>query len=216
MKDNQKGLSILEILLVIVVIGIVGTVGWLVYVRQNSNSNTNPQTLDSQVDINNNKSSAEEKIPVGSLKYDDNSYAFLYPDNWVLDDTNKNDSIILKSIDYKKDEKVVTEREPYYKISAGYLLEISEIPSDAPNETIQKLTAHIVDEEKTLGGGVHKEIEVDGKKALLVNNKHEDTYLYAIVFHDDKRTHIQLNSKDDSSLETVELFDSILASFKFK
>lgn len=40
--------------------------------------------------------------------------------------------------------------------------------------------------------------------------------LYAVVFHNGKRTHIQLNAKNDTEPATVKQFDDILASFKFQ
>jgi prepilin-type N-terminal cleavage/methylation domain-containing protein len=211
MKTNQKGFSVVEVLVVIVVVGLIGVVGWLVYDRQKSKtSNTQPQST-----AETNPANSKEKLPNGWLKYDKSNYTFLYPDTWTVDSANQDGSIILTSADYKAERKVEAQK-PYYLVSAGYLLEISEIPNSAPNETIEKLTAHVVDEEKMLGGGSHEQITVDGKKALWVNNKHGDTYLYVIVFHDGKRTHIQLNSKDDSDSESAKLLDDILASFKFQ
>lgn len=171
--------------------------------------NNTPSTNSSEI-------AAEEKIQTnGLLDYSDDKYSFKYPDTWTKDSSNTSDTIVLKSKDYKK-ERLVEAQKPYHIISEGYLLTVSEISSNAPNETIEKLTAHIVEEEKTLGGGSHKEIKVDNYQALWVNNKHEDTYLYVIVFHDGKRTHIQLDAKDDSSADVMKQFDEILASFKFK
>lgn len=40
MKTHQKGFSAIEILVVVVILGLVGAVGWLVYDRQQSNSDT--------------------------------------------------------------------------------------------------------------------------------------------------------------------------------
>lgn len=217
MKFNQKGFSAVEILVVIVVIGLLGAVGWLVYDRQNNKSSETPDTKPSTSITQNSPADKNEELPASKLKYDKGSYAFLYPDTWAVDNTNQDDSVVLKAADYKKYRpEDVPEGEVFQWKVAGYLLEIREIPNNAPNETIEKLTDHIVVEEKTLGGGSHKQIAVDGNKALLVNNKHEDTYLYVIVFHDGKRTHMQLNSKDDSDSESAKVFDEILASFKFK
>jgi type II secretory pathway pseudopilin PulG len=213
MKANQKGFSIVEALVVVVVIGLLGAVSWLVYDRQKSE---NLEASNTQSQNSSNTTDDKEQLPDGWLKYNKSSYNFLYPDTWAVDNTNQNGSVVLKSADYKQDRKIETEREPYYVTSAGYLLEIREISTNAPNETIEKLTAHIVEEEKTLGGGSHKQITVDGNKALWVNNKHEDTYVYVVVFHNGERTHIQLNSNDDSDSAGVKIFDDILASFKFQ
>jgi uncharacterized protein YpmB len=210
MSKNQEGFS--HTILVIICLTILGVffVGWKVLENRNKHSETASQSVPSAT-----KEDKATDIPKGWTKYDKGDYALLYPDTWTIDTANENNSILLKSADYKKDRKVEWEKGTSYLISAGYLLSISEIPNEAPNETIEKLTAHIVAEEKTLGGGSHKQITVDGNKALWINNKHDDTYLYVIVFHDGKRTHIQLNSKDDSDSDSSKLFDEILASFKF-
>ncbi len=100
MKSNQKGFSVIEILLVIVVVGLIGTVGWLVYDRQNNNSDTTTEDTNTQVSQQEEVREAPEETESadpyegwksGSFKYTDLSYKL--PPNWedISDNTKFQD-----------------------------------------------------------------------------------------------------------------------------
>lgn len=194
--------KLLIVLLILAALGGGGYTAWQKWLKDQPNSNTN-------------NFQSDNKIPDGWTKYDGDFYSFIHPNDWEQDATTEEGSVKLKSADYSE-KSVQAQRGTYQSISDGYLLEISKMSSDAPNETIQKLTKHIVEEEKQLGGGSHRTLNVDGKQALWVNNKHADTYIYAIVFHENERTHIQLNTKDDTDPKVDSLFETILASLDIK
>jgi prepilin-type N-terminal cleavage/methylation domain-containing protein len=212
MKTSQKGFSVVEVLLVVVVIGLIGAVGWLVYERQQNDKTDEKSTI---TETNQPTGETSKKVPDGWSEYSDNNYYFIHPVNWSEQTPKEKDVLTLKSPDYSETSEQ-GERGPYPILKTGYKLDLSVIPDDTQNETLEKLTAHIVEEEGQLGGGSHKEITVDGHKAMWVNNKYEETYLYAIVFHDSKRVHIQLNTKDDTNPEAISLFEKILNSLDIK
>jgi len=217
LKNNQSGFSGVEALLILVVLAIVGFTGWYVWhAKQNADkflTSNNPSTAV----LKNKTTTATSEPPSDLASYSDSNYSFRYPKTWaVYANHDQYNTVNVRSPDYKEDRAVPGQKGTYYLPSSGYNLAVSNIPSDAANNTLDQLTAHIVNEEKTLGGGSHKKITVGGYDALWVNNNYDDTYLYAIVFHDGTRTHIELNAKNDMDQSTVDQFNTILSSFTFK
>lgn len=212
--NKQRGFSAIEGLLIAVVVILLAAGAWWVWHQRRQDNKSDDTTTGEQQQEQSSDPSAEDKDASRSKQYSDALYTFTYPANWSVDPSEK-ESVVLKSADYEE-ARLIEAQHPYYVTSQGNKLTVSEIPSTAPNETLERLAAHIESEEAELGGGSHKQITVDGHQALWVNNKHEDTYLYVVVFHDGKRTQIQLNAKDDSDPNTTKLLDDILASFKLK
>ncbi len=64
MKKNEKGFSVVEILIVLIVVGLIGTVGWLVYNRQNNET----QTQATEIKKEKNKEQVQEKEARALLK----------------------------------------------------------------------------------------------------------------------------------------------------
>jgi len=218
-KLNTKGFSAIEGLLILLMVVVICAVGWFVYKNHNKTTTTqvasttpttNPKTSDS---------------PTNIQKYDDSNYSFNYPLKWTTSPSPEKGSVLLKSSDYGE-KQIQAERGPYSVISTGYSLEVEDISGNdisgndiSGNEsykTIADLTSKVVQDEKDLGGGTHKTVTVDGSKAIWVNNKFDDNYLYVVVFKGNKIIHIQLNAPDDTKPAVSTLFDSILNSFVIK
>jgi hypothetical protein len=211
-KHNQKGFGLVPVLLIVVIVAIVAYAGWYVW-----DSNHGANMAEEEIVT---PTPTPSSISTNWSKFSNTYYAFLHPNNWMQISSTEPTSVDFRSSDYGEKD-VRTERGSYKEINSGYSLQIIQMASDAPYETLDKLIAHIVDEEKTnasagFAGGTHKNITVNGYQALWVNNKFSDTYLFVIVFANNKRVHIQLNTKDDSSSEAAILFENLLASFEIK
>jgi prepilin-type N-terminal cleavage/methylation domain-containing protein len=89
MKSNQKGFSVIEILLVIVVVGLIGTVGWLVYDRQNSDTDAqaNQNSVQEQGNTEEDQPIGDKdtsNVPEGWTTYDNETlgFSFNYPSEY--------------------------------------------------------------------------------------------------------------------------------------
>jgi hypothetical protein len=213
MKNNQKGFGLVPVLLIVVIVAIVGFTGWYVWNTQGQEDKIATPTPTPTVAVS--IAPSPSGVYVNWVKFSNTYYSFMYPNNWVQISSTQPTSVNFRSSDYSEKD-VPTERGSYKEISNGYSLEMIEMASSAPNETLDKLTAQVVNDEKINGGGTHKTIIVDGNPSVWVNNEYSDTYLYAIVFVGNKRVHIQLNTKDDSSSQAVSLFENLLVSFEIK
>lgn len=71
MKTNQKGFSAVEIILVVAVVGLIGAVGWLVYDRQQGNTNAKTETSEPAKAAASNTSQKEDanNTPEDQAKY---------------------------------------------------------------------------------------------------------------------------------------------------
>lgn len=91
MKNNKKGFSAAEILIVVVIVGLVGAVGWLVYDRQqdqSDNSQINASTR--QQTTTRPQSTTNRETPKDWKKYSNEKYGFSFylPANWQLHETD--------------------------------------------------------------------------------------------------------------------------------
>lgn len=189
---------------------VLGIGGWYALSQGDKPYLSNSQNTTSP---NSNTQKNESVSETQSFSEDD--FSFEYPKSWVKAEADE--GAAFQSADYALDELAGQyERGSALKVSAGYKLIVQTLPTDAPNKTLAELTVHIVEQEKILGGGTHKQIIVDGNQALQVNDKNTDQSLYVIVFKGQKRVHIQLDAIDDTAAETSALFDKILASFVIK
>ena len=210
MKANQKGFSVVEILIVIVVVGLLAVAGWLVYDRQKNRTDDKAATQTSTTQPKSDNSS-NESVLEGFKKYDDANFSMQYPNLWKT--STKNDQpewVFFTSSDFKLPQ---TEG-PGPSAESGYLLEV-RIAKSRPEESFSN---SLKNAKEALGaiGGTYTVIKIDGKDAILSDQKTHGTYIAATTFSGGKTYYFRLNAVDENKPEVKDLFNTILSTINIK